>query len=200
MVQQFVNEMNGKALSIPNLEQEFQESLNHHIEPSALSTFQRILLTTNGSVTDILEAYLSEQIRVVKLSEKLVSLDHDIPSMELKTGTEVIIRKVLLQGKISRKNVVYADSIIVPGRLEERFRDSLLNTKVPIGKLWFEERVETFKEVLESRREPAGELAHHFNMQPSDKLLSRTYCVMSNRKPVKMITEKFPENYFLGHL
>jgi chorismate-pyruvate lyase len=167
-----------------------------HIEPSTLSTFQRILLTTDGTVTDILEAYLFEQIRVVKLSEQLVSLSHDIPAMELKQGTEVIVRKILLQGKISRKNFIYADSIIVPERLDERFREALLETKMPIGKIWFEQRVETFKEILDSSKEAPGEIAEHFTMQPSERLLSRTYRVVTNRKSVMMITEKFPESYF----
>lgn len=168
-----------------------------HIEPSSLSTFQRILLTTDGTVTDILEAYLFEQIRVVKLSEQLVSLAHEIPSMELKEGTEVIVRKILLQGKISRKNFIYADSIIVPERLDDRFREALLETKMPIGKIWFEQRVETFKEILDSSKERANGLSEYFTIQPSDNMLSRTYRVVTNRKSVMMITEKFPETYFL---
>jgi chorismate-pyruvate lyase len=195
---QNVNSNNGATLPISILRDDLRESLNsNHIEPSALSSFQKILLTTNGSVTDILEAYLSEQIRVIKLSEQLVSLVHNITSMDLKEGTEVIIRKVLLQGRISRKNFIYADSIIVPERLDERFRDALLESKIPIGKLWFEQRVETFKEILDSSKEPAGDLAGYFNIQPSDNMLSRTYRVVTNRKSSMMITEKFPESYFL---
>lgn len=169
----------------------------NHIEPSNLSTFQRILLTTNGTVTDMLECYVFEQIRVIKLVEKLVSLAHDIPMMDLKEGTEVLVRKILLQGKISRKNFIYGDSIIVPEKLDERFRKALLETKIPIGKLWFEMRVETFKEVLDTSKEFAEDLADYFHIEPHDNLLSRTYRVVNNRKPIMMITEKFPENYFL---
>ena len=176
---------------------DLQESLTrNHIAPSALSTFQRILLTTDGTVTDILESYLFEQIRVIKLSEKLVSLDKELPSMDLKAGTEVILRRVLLQGKISRKNVIYAESIIVPGNMEEKFRRALLETKVPIGKIWFEQKVETFKEILDSKKESAGELANYFSIEPSDEMFSRTYRVVTNNKPVMTITEKFPESYF----
>lgn len=176
---------------------DLQESLTrNHIAPSALSTFQRILLTTDGTVTDILESYLFEQIRVIKLSEKLVSLDRELPSMDLKSGTEVILRKVLLQGKISRKNVIYAESIVVPDNMEEKFRRALLETKVPIGKIWFEQKVETFKEILDSKKELAGELANYFNVEPSDEMLSRTYRVVTNNKPVMTITEKFPQSYF----
>ncbi len=176
---------------------DLQESLTrNHIAPSALSTFQRILLTTDGTVTDILESYLFEQIRVIKLSEKLVSLDKELPSMDLKAGTEVILRRVLLQGKISRKNVIYAESIIVPGNMEEKFRRALLETKVPIGKIWFEQKVETFKEILDSKKELAGELGNYFSIEPSDEMFSRTYRVVTNNKPVMTITEKFPESYF----
>jgi len=176
---------------------DLQESLTcNHIAPSALSTFQRILLTTDGTVTDILESYLFEQIRVIKLSEKLVALDRELPSMGLKEGTEVIVRKVLLQGKISRKNVIYAESIVVPGNMEEKFRRALLETKVPIGKIWFEQKVETFKEILDSKKELAGDLANHFNIESSDEMLSRTYRVVTNGKKVMTITEKFPESYF----
>jgi chorismate-pyruvate lyase len=196
-----VDTKNETNLSSSLLRNDLQESLTrHHIDPSDLSTFQRILLTTDGTVTDILEAYLFEQIRVVKLSEHLVSLAHEIPSMDLKEGTEVIVRKILLQGKISRKNVIYAESIIVPEKLEEKFRKALLETKVPIGKIWFEQRVETFKEILDSKKEFAGDLADYFNIDPSDEMLSRTYRVVTNRKSVMMITEKFPESYFLKSL
>ena len=171
-----------------------------HIEPSAISKFQRILLTTDGTVTDILEAYAFEQILIVKLSEKLILLDRDILSMNLKEGTEVIARKILLQGKISRKNYVYAESIIVPERLDEQFKNTLLKTRTPIGKIWFEQQVETCKEILETSKESSEGLSSYFNIDPSDNLLSRTYQVISNRKSVMMITEKFPESYFLNRL
>ncbi len=188
------------SLPISPLRNYSQESLSqNYINPSTLSTFQKILLTTNGTVTDILEYYAFEQIRVFKLYEQLVSLTHEIPMMELEEGTEVLVRKILLQGKISKRNFLYADSIIVPEKLDEKFRKALLETKMPIGKLWFELRVETFKEVLDTRKEVAENLADYFHIQPHDNILSRTYRVINNRKPVMMITEKFPENYYLDN-
>jgi chorismate-pyruvate lyase len=192
------------GLSLPELQEQdplmredLQQSLTRsHIDPSALSTFQRILLTTDGTVTHMLEAYLYEQIQVVKLSEKLVSLSQDIPLMDLAKGTEVIFRRILLRGRISRRNFIYAESIIAPERLDESFRDELLKTKTPIGKLWFEKRIETFKEIVDSGKEPAKVLANYFGIQPEEDMLFRTYLVLSNRKPTMMITEKFPESYF----
>ncbi|MFP4103617.1 chorismate--pyruvate lyase family protein [Coleofasciculus sp.] len=178
---------------------DLQQSLErHHINPATLSTFQRILLTTDGTLTDILEAYLFEQIQVVKISQNLIPIPKSLPIMELAEGTEVIDRRILLQGRISRKNFIYAESILVPERLDDNFRHELFKTKTPIGKIWLEQKVETFKEILDSATEPAQGLAEYFNIEASDKLLSRTYRVFTNGKPVMMITEKFPESYFLN--
>lgn len=186
------------TLLTPILRSHLEESLNRtHIDPAALSTFQRILLTTDGTVTDMLEAYLCEQIQLVKLSEDLVKTSYYIPPMEIEEGTEFIERKILLRGRISRKNYIYAESIIVLDRLEDNFRNELVNTKTPIGKLWFEKRVETFKEIIDSGKYPARELSQYFNIDPEENLFFRTYCVRSNQKYTMMITEKFPESYFL---
>ncbi|MBW4553456.1 MAG: DUF98 domain-containing protein [Aphanocapsa sp. GSE-SYN-MK-11-07L] len=191
---------NGRATS-PTLVlrlDDLQKSLNRsHIDMSLLSTFQRILLTSDGAITNALEAYQLEEIQTVKLSDELVPLAHDIPAMDVKAGAKAIIRKVLLQGKISRKNFVYASSITIYERLSERFRNVLLETKMPIGKLWFEEGVETLKEVVDYGKGPADDLAKYFNVQPADNMLSRTYRVVNNRKPVVMVTQMFPDSYFL---
>ncbi len=167
-----------------------------HIDPSKLSIFERILLTTDGTVTDMLEAYFFEQIQLVKLSEQAIKLDHDIPEMDLSQGADVIERKILLQGKISRRNYIYAESILVLDRLPPEFRAELLETKTPIGKIWLEQKVETFKEILDTGKQPANGLSTYFNISEDEPVLFRTYCVRSNRQPTMMITEKFPKMYF----
>ena len=183
------------------MRKDLSKSLNiSHIEPSSLSTFQRILLTTDGTVTDMLEAYFFEQIQLVKLSEKFTKLSNNIPKMDLYKGTEVIERKILLQGKISLKNYIYAESFVVLDRLNEKFRDELLKTKTPIGKIWLEQKVETFKEIIDTGKETANDLSEYFNIEATAHLLFRTYCVRSNSKPTIMITEKFPESYFIKDL
>ena len=179
------------------MRKDLNQSLNRsHINPSDLSTFQRILLTTDGTVTDMLEAYFFEQIQLVKLSEELITLDKNIPQMDLPSGIEVLDRKILLQGKISRKNYIYAESYLALDRLEERFRQELLQTKTPIGKIWLAQRVETFKEIIDTGKETANGLSEYFNIEATENLLFRTYCVSSHGKQTIMITEKFPESYF----
>ena len=91
----------------PDLRESLERS---HIDPAKLSILQRILLTTDGTLTEILEAYLSEKIGLVKLSETIEPVKRDILPLEITSGQEVMQRKILLQGKISRNNWIYADS------------------------------------------------------------------------------------------
>ncbi|MEH2193076.1 MAG: chorismate pyruvate-lyase family protein [Nostoc sp.] len=168
-----------------------------HIEPLNLSPFQRILLTSDGTLTEILEAYLLEKIQLVKISENLVKVAKPIPALDLDIDTQVIERKILLQGKISLNNYIYAESIIVPERLDSRLKSRLIESQEPMGRLWLEHKLETFKEIIDSARETAEELSDFFNIAKEEKMLCRTYRVFSNKKPIIMITEKFPESYFL---
>ena len=161
-----------------------------------LDSFQRMLLKANGTVTAMLEAYLSEQIRVVKLSENLTQMKLELPYIKCDREERVIARKVLLQGKMTRRNFIYADSLILINNLDERFSSQLLNSKVPIGKLWSEQKVETFKEIIDFGVEPANELSDYFCINSDDKVLFRTYSVSSQGKITMIITEKFPESYF----
>ncbi|NER79144.1 MAG: DUF98 domain-containing protein [Leptolyngbya sp. SIO1D8] len=168
----------------------------HYKSVPAINAFQRILLKANGTVTELLEAYLAEPIAIVKLSENLESMKPEFRGMKFDKEERVIVRKVLLQGKSSRQNFIYADSLILIDNLDERFSYELLNTKKPIGKLWSQEKVETFKEVIDSGKEAAGELAKYFCIESEESMLFRTYSVSSQRKVTMIITEKFPENSF----
>lgn len=172
------------------------QSYTHHTQVPNLGDFQRILLQADGTVTAILEAYLNEQIQVVKLSESIEKIKLELPNIKLNHPEEVMVRKILLQGKISQRNFIYADSFILINNLEKRFSHELLETNKPIGKLWSEQKVETFKEIIHSGIEPANELANYFCIKPEENLIVRTYSVSSQGKITMIITEKFPKNYF----
>jgi len=164
------------------------------LNPKDITPFQRILLTTDGMVTEILEAYLWERMKIIKLSQDYCRLDKDIPALEIGKGCKVMERKILLCGGISRKNHLYAESIIIPDRLHEKIRDGLLNTNKPIGLLILENRLETFREILDCGKEEAQDLASYFNVKRDDFLIFRTYRVFSNGLPIMLITEKFAEH------
>ncbi|WP_196525693.1 hypothetical protein [Nostoc commune] len=82
-------------------------------DPMKLNVLQRILLTTNGRVTDIIQAYSNESIYAVKLSQEVETLVEAISVLEITNKHRILRLKVLLRGKKSQTNFLYADSLLV---------------------------------------------------------------------------------------
>ena len=167
------------------------------IDTQQLSPLQRIILTSNGTVTRLLENLVGESLKVIKLYENLSPHSEAIAYLDLPAQQAIIQREICLQGETTGTNWLYANSLIVPDRLEPSFREDLLESQIPIGSLWSKYRVETFKEILPPFQEVAGKLAVHFSMLPEQLLLGRTYRVFSQQQAVMMLTEKFPAHYFM---
>lgn len=186
------------SFTTPNLMRlDLQESLkNSTIELRDLSPFQRVLLTTDGMVTEILEAYTWERVTVSKLLQDQVAADEPIAELNLEPGETLLRRTILLHGTKSHKNYIYAHSLLCVDRLDDKIRDGLLNSAKPIGLLIQENQLETFREVLVCEKHAAAELATHFGVEPESSLISRTYRVFAYGLPIMLITEKFPEGSF----
>lgn len=162
------------------------------IHPEDLSAFQRILLTTDGMVTEMLEAFFWERMTVVKLSQEQTCADGELIDLEIDEGTPIIKREILLQGKQSGKNRLYASSVLVPERLDQKMQEGLFKSQRPIGLLILEDRLETFREILECGHSPDPKAAPHFGISDETPIVYRTYRVFAMRKPIMLITEKFP--------
>jgi chorismate-pyruvate lyase len=175
-----------------------QQGPLHPVDLHQLSMIQKMLMITDGTLTELLEAYWNEKIHIAKLSEEVTYKTKNIKSLDVEKEEDVLERKILLQGTVTKRNWLYAESLIVPGRLAAQFREDLIESRIPIGKLWKKYRTETFKEMMNYFREPADCLADYFaEINAEDTLLCRTYRIFTERKPVMTITEKFPENYYI---
>lgn len=161
-----------------------------------LRPLQRVLLTTDGTVTNVLEALSGEVVALVKLSQSYDLSPADDPDLRTTDGESLIRRRILLRGRESGRNYVYAESVVMVDRLDPGLCRDLVETDNPIGKLLVQSRIETFREFLSWGFEPAGDIAGHFGLREDDQLISRTYRVFSQRAPIMVITEKFPAGAF----
>jgi chorismate-pyruvate lyase len=161
-----------------------------------LSRIQKILLATDGTVTRVLEACAGEEMELTKLEQIVVPAVTADADLALSEGEDVMSRIVLLRGSQSGNTYVYAESLIVPGRLHPRLRHGLYHSDAPIGWLLWENRVETVRELMRWGLEPAGDCASHFRIDDREALISRTYRIISQRQPIMLITEKFPASCF----
>lgn len=161
-----------------------------------LNAFQRVLLMTDGTVTDVVEVYTGEAIRVVKLAQFFGGNDPENPQLSAEGGETLLHRTVLLQGAKSGTNYIHAHSVIAPDRLPPEVLEGLVETGRPIGKLLASSRIETFREIVGLGFEPAGDCADYFGVDPASNLVFRTYRIHVQQRPVMRITEKFPTSWF----
>ncbi|HEU5134412.1 MAG TPA: chorismate pyruvate-lyase family protein [Steroidobacteraceae bacterium] len=163
-------------------------------DDDALSVAQKVLLTTDGTVTQLLEIYTGERIRVRKLGHALVT---GAPAALGVSATEpVLCRRILLQG--ATQAYMHAQSWLVPARMPKGMQETILQTDTPIGQLWKAARLETFREIIDFRRERDSEVAALFGAGAGAALLSRTYLISAGGAPMGLIVEKFPATYFSG--
>lgn len=161
-----------------------------------VSVVQRMVLTTDGTLTQALEAYAGEPVGVVKLSHLVGATGPADVDLGLGPLDNVLTRTVLLCGRQSHTTLVYAVSSIAIDRLPDEFARRLASTDEPIGKLLVEYRTETFRELLRFGKGPAGERAPYFDVAPQDEVYWRSYRMWAGGQPVMLITESFPITAF----
>jgi chorismate-pyruvate lyase len=164
-------------------------------DASALDLLQRVLLVSDGTLTDTLEAAFLEPIALRKVGIEVAPARRAIPELEVAVGEPLMERRIFLCGETSGRAYVYAESALVLDRLPPRFREELVASDMPMGRLWSEHKLETWKELLAMSRHPAGELAAHFQVAPESECLVRRYRVISGGRPLMAITEHFPARY-----
>jgi chorismate-pyruvate lyase len=163
-------------------------------QSSLRSLFEKILLVTDGTVTELLALYAGEPIKVTKLEQVLV--DEMAPTLLQCSGpsTRLLRRRILLTG--ASRHYLYAESLLVFDRLSDFVQQQLLTTSQPIGLLWREERLESFREVVGRSIETCASIASLFGLPPEAKWVSRSYLVYQRAKPIALIAEKWPLDAF----
>tara|TARA_E500000331_G_scaffold39180_1_gene32562 strand:- start:12633 stop:13190 length:558 start_codon:yes stop_codon:yes gene_type:complete len=165
---------------------------------SALEPFQRVLLTTDGTVTDILSAYLGEAIKVRKLGQSTEVSERGVTLLNLLAGSGLMRRQIVLCGETSGQAYLFAESLIVPERLPSEICEGLTFSQRPVGMLMIDSRLETFREIVRTEKIIAGKRSNYLDCSTDNWLISRTYLVFASGEPVMQITEQFPETAFVG--
>src|SRR5271166_5986695 len=165
------------------------------LDISSLDPVQRVLLVTDGTLTEILEATFLERIQLIKVAQQVIHATASHVLLDPDPGEVLIERKILLQGEGSHRNYAYAESLIAVDRLGSSFRDELLESNMALGRLWLKYKLETFKELQAVLCQDASQLSGYFESPAASHLLVRTYRVFSGARPVMIITEFFPMKY-----
>jgi chorismate-pyruvate lyase len=158
-----------------------------------LGLLQKILLSTDGTVTDLIGLYAGEEILVHKLRQEIVV--RQAPAMlGFEVPVQVLHRQILLRGR--QRTFLYADSQFIFVRFSQEMQQQLLHSDQPIGLLWKQERLETYREIIEKVVVRCPHLAHYFDLPEDAWFVSRTYLIYHGGRPLGSITEQWPTSWF----
>jgi len=142
---------------------------------------------TSGTVTDFLEQLVGETIEAHAQRHDIIEA-HNANGLEVEEGEPLLHRAATLRGRTSGRSYVYAESIIVVGRLPTGFGNQLATSADPIGRILEEMGVAVTRQGV---GEPDGVPRPNSDMKVGDYLLARTYRIDSEQTPVMIITEWF---------
>jgi len=140
-----------------------------------LSSVQKILLTTDGSITRILEVLNGEEIVIKTLKRELIK--------------DTIYREVLLLGKESGRIYIFAKSWIP--LLKFDFMRDILTKDEPIGKILERNNLEVRREIREIGWFKDEELKKLFKAK-ENLFLFRRYHIIHKGEVLIRIEEVFP--------
>jgi beta-ribofuranosylaminobenzene 5'-phosphate synthase len=168
-------------------------------EVGRLSPVQKILLSTDGSVTQMLEVITGSPVRLETRSQHVEPADAETAGvLQCREGEDVNHRVVTIRRDPSGEVLLTAVSYALVARLPPEFREDLMRADIPIGKILLRHRIEARREIREIRANPADPgTAGILGILRGEPVLSRRYEIIHRGAPLLSIREAFPYHAFL---
>jgi chorismate-pyruvate lyase len=157
------------------------------------SNTQKVLLTTEGSITAILDV-LYGTVSIFTLSRHFERADKKKAELVgINEGDEINYREVIIHR--AGKPMIYALSFIALNRCKKEAHKDVMDGEIPIGKILKKYKVESRREIRDIYIErPDATLRELF--KTNEDFISRDYVVIENDQIVIWTKESFPISYF----
>ena len=157
-----------------------------------LSSAQKILLATDGSVTTILDV-LKGHINVETLIQEFKEAD-DIQAQDLDINKgDIINYRTVVMSHNPEEPLIHAVSLTPIDKLTNNFKEDLLKADIPIGRILRKYNIESRREVIHIGFEDE-ELKSIFNTDST--MLTRIYNIIYKDEILIQIKETFPYSLF----
>lgn len=166
------------------------------VEKEQLRTFsntQKILLTTDGSITAILDV-LYGKITLTTLEqhfEKATESTSEYVNVEV--GDEINYREVIMHK--DDKPLIYALSYVPLKRVSNEIREDLIRADIPIGRILKSYKIESRREINNIYIEKPNETLKNL-FKTDEDMLARDYVIINNNDILMWIKEVFPISSF----
>ena len=160
---------------------------------NTLSNTQKILMTTDGSITAILDV-LYGKIDLKTLEQHFEEATEESAKLvNVDIGDEVNYREIIMHK--DDNPLIYAVSYIPLKRLTKEIRDDLIRADTPIGRILKNYNVESRREINVIQIEKASDKLKELYDTEED-FLTRDYTIIHNGEILMWIKEFFPITYF----
>lgn len=183
------NESNQKLIEkINTLEKEHGKSF---------SNTQKILLTTDGSITAILDV-LYGKIHLLTIKQQIKkSTKSNAKLLNIHENEPINHREIIMHKPKNKQPLIYAYSLIPLKNLTPEVKYDLTRADIPIGRILKNYNFESRREIKNIYLEkPNKKLKELYNTNKD--FLSREYIIIQNNKILMWIKESFPINYFIN--
>ena len=157
------------------------------------SNTQKILLTTDGSITAILDV-LHGKINLFTLDQHFEKADEEHAKLvNVNAGDKINFREVIMHK--GNQPLIYAISHVPLGRCSDEICSDLLRADIPIGRILKNYKIESRREVNNIFIEKPNEMLQDL-FKTDEDFLARDYVIISNEEILMWIKEMFPVSYF----
>ena len=158
-----------------------------------LSTTQKIVLSTNGPLSSILNALFGE-IHLFTLRQHFKKANKEIAEkVEVNEGDEVHHREIIVHKH--GLPLMYALSYLPKSRCSDGIIEDLVGEKLVIGRIIRKHRIETFREITNISIEKATPTLKEL-FQTNEMMLTREYIMIHDGKIFLWTKESYPISYF----
>lgn len=160
-----------------------------------LTPVSRCLLTSDGSMTLMLEALTLSKISMVIERQEFVNLEEfDIDTLDSNDNPTALAREAWLTSE--RIPLVYAHSLLFAGNEDRDFLQSIQEVKKPLGRMLRDEGIKTLRDSCRIGRVKSDDIARRLGVPSGTDFWSRYYRLATDSRLFGIIFELFSPELF----
>ncbi len=152
----------------------------------------RLLLVTDGTVTELLEAMVREPIKLGYTKQTIDTVVNHPAIQNSKNSGECLHRAITLRGTETGVDWLYAESVILHQLLSPAMQSMLIEEVIPIGAILNDQTSDNHRIIVDCGIEPNSTAAECLSLDPMYAFVFRIYRIMVGAEIIMRISEWFP--------
>lgn len=157
------------------------------------SNTQKILLTTDGSITAILDVLFGKITLSTLEQHTETATAENAELINVNEGADINFREIIMHK--NNQPLIYAFSYIPLERLTKEIKEDLIRADIPIGRILKNYNIESRREIRNIYVEKSNDTLKELYDTDED-VLARDYVIIQNNEILMWIKEAFPISYF----